>query len=166
MAPPPASDAVIAEIRTNIVFEKLIVSVLTVAGIAGAAHFIFGVLWRASAIGLSPGGGAAAMIAALSYAAFFFIAGFAVSLTVGIPLFRALEKAKIRKAWPYVAAASAASFLISALAGEAPSVEEPGRLLNLIPGVAAAVLFARKMRPFWSAADRSDEAPPGNSRLN
>lgn len=166
-APPQlGDDRVIASIRANIVFEKLIVSVLTVAGAAGLAHFVIGLVWRASSSAMSVGGAAAALVAAISFAFLFFLAGFAASLAIGIPLFRALEKAKIRLVAPYAFAAFAVSLVIMIAAGSAPSFEAPARALYLVPGVAAAVLFGRKMRPFWIAADRADAAAPGVTRIH
>lgn len=160
------NDRVIASIRANIVFEKLIVSVLTVAGIAGTAYLLIGLGWRASVGGLSVGAAAAAVIDAVRFAFVFFLAGFAASLAIGIPLFRWLERAKIRRVAPYALAAFAVSFAFLAAAGAAPSFEAPARALYLFPGVAAALLFGRKMRPFWIAADRADAAAPGVIRLN
>lgn len=160
------NDRVVAAIRANIVFEKLIVSVLTVAGVSGLAHFLIGLLWRASSSAITLGGAAAALLAAVSFTFLFFLAGFAASLAIGIPLFRALEKAKIRLVMPYALAAFAVSFVILIAAGSAPSFEAPARALYLVPGVAAAVLFGRKMRPFWIAADRADAAAPSVTRIH
>ncbi|MCB2096956.1 MAG: hypothetical protein KDE05_04935, partial [Parvularculaceae bacterium] len=55
---PPAQDeaGVIAEIRTNVVFEKMIASVLTVAGFSAAAHFLIALALRLSANALSLAG--------------------------------------------------------------------------------------------------------------
>lgn len=160
------NERVLASIRTNIVFEKLIVSVLTVAGVAGAAHFIIGLLARFSGGSFSLEGLVAVLLAAAGFSVFFFIAGFAVSLAIGIPMFRALEKAKLRKTWPYAAAAALCSLAILSAAGAAPSFEAPWRAVYLVPGLAAALLFGRKMRPFWLAAERSDEASPPVTRLH
>ncbi len=154
------NDTGIASIRANVVFEKLIVSVLIVSGVAGLAHLLIGVVWRASSLGLTIGGAGAALAAAVGFAFIFFLAGFATSLAVGIPLFRALEKAKIRKIWPYALAAFAVGLIVLIAAGAAPSFEAPARALYLVPGIAAAVLFGRKMRSFWIAADRADAAAP------
>ncbi len=154
------NDRVIASIRINMVFEKLIVSVLAVAGVAGIAHLLAGVVSRAIAGFFSLEGLVNAALAAVGFSFFIFVAGFAASLSVGIPMFRALEKAKFRKAWPYIIAAAAFSLIVLAAVGAAPSFEAPWRIIYLVPGVAAALLFGRKMRPFWLAADRSDAAAP------
>ena len=158
---PPAQDeaGVIAEIRTNVVFEKMIASVLTVAGFSAAAHFLIALALRLSANALSLAGLGSLVMNAILFAAFFFLAGFAASVAIGIPLFKALEKAKLRKSWPYGLAALVVSFLILAAAGAPPSVEAPQRALFLLPGLVAAILFARRMKPFWNAASRREEEP-------
>ncbi len=160
--PPTAAsnDAVIASIRANIVFEKMIVSVLTVAAVAGLGHFLIGLGGRIIGGALSPGGAMKALFDAIGFSSLFFLAGFATAAAVGIPLFRRLEHAKIRKTWPFVLAGLVVSLIILAAIGVSPSVEAPARALYLVPGIAAALLFGRKMRPFWRAADRADAAAP------
>lgn len=154
------NDRLIASIRANIVFERMIVSVLTVAVLAGVARLFIGVVPRAFSTGLTFSAAGTALFEAVGYAFMVFLAGFAAALAVGIPLFRALEKAKVRKTWPFALAAFAVSLAILAAAGLAPSFEAPARALHLVPGVAAALLFGRRMRSLWVAADRSDAAAP------
>jgi hypothetical protein len=158
LAPQDRGDPVMAQVRANIVFEKMIVSVLTVAVIAGAAHFVFEVATRLFGGALSLAGVGGALFGAISFVFLFFLAGFAASLAIGIPLFKSLERAKLRKSWPFAFAAFAVSLGVLAAAGLAPSFDAPARALYLAPGLAAAFLFARKMQPLWRAADRADEA--------
>lgn len=146
-----ANDAVVAQIRANVVFENMIVSVLIIAALSAAAHFAIGLAARALEGALSFGGAASAFFAAIGFASLFFLGGFASALAFGIPLFRALERAKIRKAWPFALAALAVGFVVLAAMDLAPTVEAPARALYLLPGLAAALLFARKMRAFWRA---------------
>jgi len=160
------NDRVIASIRTNIVFEKMIASVVTAAALSGLAHFVIALGMRIAAGALSLGGFGNALYASLSFVMLFFLGGFATSLAIGIPMFRMMERAKLRAAWPYCLAALAASFIVLAASGMTPSVEAPANALFLIPGLAAAVLFTRKMRPFWLAAARADETSPAIVRLN
>lgn len=151
--PAPPDDPVVAAIRTNIVFEKMIVSVLTVAGAAGAAHLAISLAVGGFSIGaLGP-----SFLRAATFTLLFFFTAFAAAVAVGVPLFLQLEKRKLRAAWPYAAAAALVGLLVLSAAGAAPGFEEPWRALYLAPGVAAAVLFARKMRPFWEAARRAEE---------
>lgn len=153
-------DPVVSQIRANIVFENMIVSVLTIAGAAGSAHFLIGVGMRASEGSLSFGAAGGAFVAAIGFAFLFFVAGFAASLAIGIPLFRALERAKFRRVWPYCLAATAVSMAVLAAAGAAPSFGAPSRALYLVPGIAAALVFGRRMRPFWIAAERAQGVAP------
>lgn len=158
-APPSGDDPVIASIRNNIVFEKLIVSVLIVAGASAVAHFVIALAVSSASNALTIGAAGTALFNAIGFSCLFFLAGFASALAVGIPLFRLMERAKIRDARPYLAASTVVSLLILAALGTAPSFEAPARLLYVAPGLAASLLFARKMQPFWRAAERA-EAPP------
>ncbi|MCB2112480.1 MAG: hypothetical protein KDD85_02910 [Parvularculaceae bacterium] len=152
----PDEENLFAEIRANIVFEKMIVSILIATGLSAAAHFLLALAVRISAGGISIEAIGSLILNAIFFAAFFFLAGFAASVAIGIPLFKILEKSKFQKAWPYCAAALAVSFLILLAAGSPPSIEAPWRVLLLAPGLAAALLFARRMRPFWEAAARRE----------
>lgn len=156
----PSDLRVFSLIRANIVFEKMIVSVLIVAVISGAGHALIGLGERLSAGILSLAGVGSATFNAISFVFLFFLAGFAASVAVGIPLFHLTERAKVRKSWPFVLAAVVVSYIFALAIGLAPSVEAPWRSLYLVPGLAAAVLFGRKMRPFWRAADRADDTGP------
>jgi hypothetical protein len=157
--PAPNEDPVIASIKANIVFEKMIVSVLTATALAALIRF---------AVGAGVGGGiGAAAFGAATFALLFFFAAFAAAVAIGVPLYLRLEKAKLRKAWPYALAAGLVSLAVLAAAGAAPAFEAPWRALYLVPGVAAALLFARKMAPFWRAAERSETpSPPAIVRLH
>lgn len=156
--PAPPEDPVVASIRTNIVFEKMIVSVLTVTALAGAAHLLVGFGTSAAAGGFGLGALGASVIAAATFSLLFFFSAFGAAVGLGVPLFLQLEKRKVRKAWPYVVMAAVASFFMLAAFGAAPAFEAPERAIYLAPGVAAALLFARKMKPFWIAAERADAA--------
>jgi hypothetical protein len=159
-------ERIVHSIRANIVFEMMIVSVLTVAVAAGAIHFAINIAQRAAAGLLSFAGLANDLIAAVSYAVLFFLAGFAAGLVAGVPLFRFLERAKFRKIWPFVLGAAAIGVVILSAAGAAPSFDSPWRIAHLAPGVAAAWLFGRKLRPLWAAAERAEIEVPQISRLN
>jgi hypothetical protein len=152
--PAPTEDPVVSTIRTNIVFEKMILSVLTVSGVAGAAHWLIGFV--SGGFGLGAVG--SAFLGAATFMLLFFFTAFGGAVAVGVPLFLRLEKHKVRSAWPYVIAAFIVGLLVLSAAGAAPGFESPWRVLYLIPGIAAAILFARKMRPFWAAAERAEQA--------
>lgn len=149
--PAALEDPVVTSIKANIVFEKMIASVLVATALAGAIRLAVGLV----------GGLGTALLGAATFALLFFFAAFGASVAVGVPLYLQLEKAKLRKAWPYVLAAAVVSVALLASVGAAPSFEAPWRAFYLVPGVAAALLFSRKMRPFWLAAERSETASPG-----
>lgn len=146
--PAPPDDPVVASIKANIVFEKMIASALTATALAAAIRF---------AMGLG-GDIGAALLGAATFALLFFFAAFGASVAVGVPLYLQLERMKLRAAWPYALAAALVSIAILAAVGAAPAFEAPWRALYVAPGVIAALLFARKMRPFWRAAERAEAA--------
>lgn len=167
IVPAPPEDPVVASIKANIVFEKMIVSVLTVTGLAGAVHALIGVGAAIFGSTIDAGAIGAALFGAATFALLFFFAAFGAAVAVGVPLYLRLEKAGLRKAWPYALAAAAFGLALLAALGAAPGFEAPWRALYLVPGVAAAILFARKMRPFWQAAERAETAsPPAVVRLH
>lgn len=156
--PAPPEDPVVSSIKANIVFEKMIASILNATALAAAIEF---------AIGVSGGALGAAVLAAATFALLFFFAAFGSAVAVGVPLYLRLEKAKLRKAWPYALAALLVSLAILTALGAGPVFEAPWRALYLIPGVAAALLFARRMQPFWVAAERAETpSPPSVVRLH
>lgn len=161
MSLPPATDAerIAQSIRANVVFENLIVATLTVAALSGAAHFSLSLIVRAAGAGISPGGVVTALMGAFSFSAMFFLAGFAASAAIGIPLHLALERAKIRQIWPFALAAFAIGLAITSAVGLAPGFAAPWNALYLVPGLAVALLFGRKMRSLWRAAERAEQAP-------
>lgn len=150
----PPDEEVVAAIRANIVFEKMIVSVLTISASSGVAHWLIGL----AAGGFGPAALGSSFLSAATFTLIFFFTAFAGAVAVGVPLFLQLEKRKLRAAWPYGVAAFLLGLLILSAAGAAPAFEAPWRALYLVPGVAAALLFARKMKPFWAAAERAAEA--------
>lgn len=156
-APAPPEDPAVASIKATIVFEKMIASILAAAALAALIGF---------AVRIGGGLGAAALSGA-TFALLFFFAAFGSAVAVGVPLYLHLEKLKIRKAWPYALAAAIAGLGILSAMKAAPAFEAPWRALYIVPGVAAALLFARKMRPFWLAAERADApSPPAVLRLH
>jgi hypothetical protein len=152
--------AVVSDVRAEIAFENMIVSVLAGSAVAGVAHFTIAVGAHLVAGSFSLVAAGIALVAAVGFTFLFFIAGFGASLAIGVPLYRLLEKAKLRRAWPYCLVATATGLVIATAAGVAPTFEAPGRILYLVPGLAAALIFARKMRPFWAAIEREEREAP------
>lgn len=152
----PDPEDVLEQIRTNWAFEHLIVAVLTGAGVGGTLTF----LWTLAAAfsGASIGAVlASALTTGLLTAFLVFLIGFLSGVLVIAPLFRAMERMKRRSVWPYVAAflviAAAALALASGFRGPVgPNVAAP----VIISSIVIAVLFARRMRPLWRAAERAE----------
>lgn len=160
------NDKIIADIRSNAAFETMLDSIVTATALSAAAHLLIGLGWRGAGGLLTASGVLSAFLEAATFAVIFFLAGFAFSIVVGVPLYRALERAKLRRAAPYAGAAFAMGFIFLVLLGRAPTFDAPANALYLIPGVAAALLFARKMAPHWRAAARMEEVQPEIFRLH
>ncbi len=147
------------QIRTNWAFEHLIVAVLTGAGLAGMLTFAVAfatVLFSGGGLG---GAFAASFFQALVVTFLVFLIGFLSGVLIIGPLFRALEKQKRRTALPYVAAslaiAIAALALIANMRGVgALSVNIAAPVI--ISSVAIAVIFARRLKPLWDAAEKAE----------
>lgn len=154
MNPDPLS----TQIRANIAFEHMVVAVLIAAAASGGAVFVLAggeaiVSGRQIVPALF-----GAFYNAMQFAFVAFLIGFFSAVAVGLPLFLALEKIRLRKVWPYVAAGAAielvaAGFVLKRIpfAGDFLSFENAPLLL---PGVLAAAIFGRRMRPLWKAAER------------
>lgn len=155
-------DEASAEARADLVYQEMIFSVVIAALLAGVGALIAHAGPMAARGAASIPGVAEALVAALGYALMVFLAGFAISAALAMPLYRQLERMKARALWPFPALALLAALLILAAAGAGPSGAEPWRLIHLAPGAVASVLFVRKLRAIWSAADALEAAlgPP------
>lgn len=150
-----ANEALAEQIRANTAFEHIAVAVLAGAGVCGAAVFVL-------QLGLSISNGVSittaalsAIFAALVFALLFFLIGFAAGAIIVTPLFRLLENAKRRSGWPYAAAALGVAGASLIIAGALPGVEAPSvpSIVSVVgASIATAVIFARRMKPFWIAA--------------
>lgn len=151
------------QIRANVAFEHMVMAALIAAAASGGVVFvfqsadaIFSGRWTVSALF-----GAAYNAMLFSFVAF--LIGFFAVVAVGLPLFLMLERVKLRKVWPYAVAGAmieliAAGFVLKRI----PLVTDFASLENaplLIPGVLAALIFGRRMKPLWEAAARAETAP-------
>ncbi|MEZ5895466.1 MAG: hypothetical protein R3C51_03615 [Parvularculaceae bacterium] len=146
-----ADDRLIAQVRLNIAFEQLIVAALSSAAVSVACIVLFRIgaliwsgVWTVRATFM-------ALYYGISFGAIFFLLAFAAAALVGAPLFRALEKAKYRKLWPYYFAAVLAGFFCTSALGSPVSVERPANIFLMVPGLLMVAIFGRLIRPFWSA---------------
>lgn len=153
------------QLRGNLAFEHMVMSVLIAAAISAGAvllvaageHIMMGRPVLAAAGG--------AFFAALRFGAVAFIVGFFAAVSIGLPLHRALERAKIRSVWPYVAMGLLLELIAAGFAlKRTPVLDDFLAIENaplLLPGVLAALLFGRRMRPLWKAAERAEESSAG-----
>lgn len=162
---------VIDHIRLNIAFEQSVLSVLTGAAIGGAAIFVV------TLVGVILGGGlsipifVAIILRAVFVSFLIFLTGFIASAVVVAPMFMALEKRKQRNVWPYLMAAIVLAILVllltnNGLGGIADA--NPEVLVTIIaPAIIIALIFGRRMRPHWRAAEqRETEALTNVVRLH
>ncbi len=163
---------IIEEVRVNIAFEQMIVSVLTGAVICGALYFML-------TIAVAVFGGqfyfyflASEFFQALLYTFVIFLAGFFAAVVLVTPMFIALERMKYRRTWPYLFAAILFElFLYELFFKDFTAGQSLPFYLNLpmvAPGIVIALIFGSRMRATWRAASRAEENPPAGSmrRLN
>ena len=162
MSGPPDPQEIHSQIRANIAFEHMVMAVLTASAAGGALVFIVanGGAVAEGRWGLASFGGAA--IAAVYFSFTSFLVGFFASVIVGLPLFTATERAKLRRVWPFVAAGIAVEIVAAGfMFGRIPAPTDFASLETaplLLPGVLAALIFGRRMAPLWRAAERAETA--------
>ena len=153
----------ISQIRANLAFEHMVMAVL-IASAASAGALLFLLVGEALVIGGSLlrgiGGG---IYGAMRFSFISFLAGFFAVVCVGLPLHVTLEKMKLRKVWPYVVAGVAiervAAWFVLRRLPLATDFATPENFPLLLPGVIAALIFGRRMKPHWEAAERAESAP-------
>jgi len=156
------SDLLYARIRTRLVFEHLVTSVLFGALISASVYLLAFVSIDLITLKF----GFATLFSAIFYAVYFafivFLTGFLSAIVVGIPLFELLEKRKLRKAWPYFVAAVIVEVSFFALVtGKAPIIADLPLLTTvtvLAPGIIIITLFTRRMLPVWRQAEKAEQA--------
>ncbi|MEM8772519.1 MAG: hypothetical protein AAGD92_12795 [Pseudomonadota bacterium] len=149
----------IEQLRANIAFEHIAVSVLVGAGVAGALSFVANIALDAGLGGSVSILLATAFVRALITMFLVFLIGFFAGVAVMTPLFRAMEKAKRRSIPPYVAAAFAIALVALFLAGAFPGGSAPGPagwVASLAGAGAMVFVFAQRIRSLWAAADRAE----------
>ena len=147
------------QIRVNIAFEQMVVSVLTGAFVGGALTFLLNVA-GVFLDGFSFAALLTAILQTLLVAFVIFLVGFFSSVVIGAPLFVALEKRKRRNVWPYLAAAIAVAIISFAAAvrglPEARDFTLATCAAIFVPTLVFALMFARGMRPHWQAAELAE----------
>lgn len=151
------------ELNARAAFEAMLTATLTVAIAAMPIQFVIGViaaLFDGAALTRLP----AIAIGALSLGFAIFLGGFVAALAIGVPLFMALERMKLRRRIHYVLGGVLANAIVYlVLAGEPPSLRSPVEFLYLLPGAAIALLFVRKVGPLWRMAQAAPPASGGGT---
>ncbi|MEO1243936.1 MAG: hypothetical protein AAFX54_18660 [Pseudomonadota bacterium] len=159
-----------AEVRINVAFEQMVLSVLTGAFVGGAATLLFGLITSLATGAFSISVILSVLLNTLLVSFLIFLVGFFASLVIGAPLFSALERAKRRTLWPYLGVAlGVALIVLSFMQGGLPLVEDfsIGLILAVVlPAIVIAVTFARFMQPHWRAAERAEAAEDNILRLH
>lgn len=157
---PQPSDDVYSQIRANLAFEHMLVAMVIAAAASGAADLVYKLAEALIAGAFGLGALFFALWRGFAFACVSFLIGFFAIVVAGLPLFMALERIKLRKAWPYVAAAIVIELIVAGVfAGGVPMLADymkGGRWLFFLPGVLAAFLFGRSIRPLWRAAEREE----------
>ncbi len=154
-----ARDALVEQIRANVAFEHIVVSVLAGAGICGLLFMALqlGVLIIAGSISFSTL--LSTLFATVIFAFLFFLIGFAAGAAIVTPLFRMLEKSRRRSGWPYGAAAIGVAAISMIAATALPAAQAPGVAAItavFIATIFTSVIFARRMAPHWAAAEAEE----------
>jgi hypothetical protein len=159
----PAANEIYAQIRANVAFEHMVAAVLAGAALAGAGLLLVN---GASLLAKGAFGPAAALditVGALTAAFLTFLIGFFAAVLIGLPLFLALERAKLRSLWPYLLAALIVNYAaLALLTGEPDLVRAPAGAIALLPGLVIALIFGARIRPLWRAAAREEAEREAN----
>lgn len=162
MKPPSeisTNEALVEQIRANVAFEQIVVSVLAGAGVCSLAFLALriGALIVGGSFSMSTLLSAA--FAAIVFAFLFFLIGFAAGAAIVTPLFRMLENSRRRSGWPYGAAAIAVAVMSLIIAGALPAAQAPGAtaIISVIGAtIVTSIIFARLMAPHWAAAEAEE----------
>lgn len=160
-APSPTDGraALVEQIRANVAFEQIVVSVLAGAGICSLVFLALRVATLFIGGSFSMSTLLSAVFAAIVFAFLFFLIGFAAGAAIVTPLFRMLENSRRRSGWPYGAAAIAVAVLSLIIAGALPAAQAPGvtAIISVIGAtIVTSIIFARLMAPHWAAAEAEE----------
>lgn len=160
---PSAADgreALVQQIRANVAFEHIVVSVLAGAGICSFVFLTLRLIVLVAAGSFSVSTLLSAVFAAIIFAFLFFLIGFAAGAAIVTPLFLALEKSRRRSGWPYGAAAIGVATLSLVAASALPAAQAPSiAAIIAVMGatVMTSIIFARLMAPHWAAAQAEEQ---------
>ncbi len=151
--------ATIDQIRINVAFEEMVVSVLAGAGVGGALTFVLS-LARTLMGGFSFLNLTTLFLESLLVSILIFLIGFGASVIFGASLFAALEKRKRRNVWPYLGAATGVAIAVFVLLAigvpGAGTIDLKAFTAIFTPALVVAFVFARRMQPHWRAAEKAE----------
>jgi hypothetical protein len=164
LAPGPVDPAqVFAQVRANIAFEHMVMAMLIAAAVSGGALLVLNAVFLIAKGAASAAGFLSIAVDAVYFAFLTFLIGFLASVVIGLPLFLVLEKAKLRKAWPYLIATLVVQYAAYSIGrGQFLTFDDmalPAGAVLFLPGLVAALLFGARMRPVWLAAERAEKTP-------
>lgn len=169
--PASGDQAKLAEhVRMNVAFEQMVMSVLTGAVVGGGLSFVIGLAGAVLSATLSFSTLLSVLLNMVLTSFLIFLVGFFASVIVGAPLFVALENAKRRSLWPYLGASLAvAGIVFSILQGGLPVAADlnvDSFIALFLPACVIAIVFSRRMQPYWRAAKRAETVDTNIVRLN
>ena len=149
------------EVRMNVAFEQMVMSVLTGAVVGGGLSLVIGLAAAIFTSTISFATLLSVLLNMMLTSFLIFLVGFFASVIVGAPLFVALENAKRRSLWPYLGASMATALIVfSFLQGGLPVIAdlELGSIISIfLPAAIIAVVFVRRMQSYWRAAKQAEQ---------
>ncbi len=157
----------VEEIRANVAFEHLVAAIVSGAALAGAIFFVLDFAGLLFAGALSAPNLLALILKSFTLCIMVFLIGFLAGALIVTPMFKALEKAKRRTVWPYVAAATGVTGFSLIAVFSLPNAGAPDVALMIAviaAGLFIAFDFGRRMTPLWRAVERAEAQAVGNLR--
>ena len=163
----PHEQAIVDDVRMNVVFEQAILAGLAGAAVGGALRTLLetGVAISQSTplFGIIVG----FFLTLLQSSFLIFLGAFISAVAVVTPLFVALERMKLRQTWPFFVAAFAVVSLYLGLSKSRIdfffALEWRDVVTVIAPAILITWLFTQRLRPLWrAAATREERAPASN----
>ncbi len=157
----------VEEIRANVAFEHLVAAIVSGAALATAIFFVLGFAGLVFASALSAPNLLALILKSITLCIMVFLIGFLTGALIVTSLFKALEKAKRRSVWPYVAASIGVIGISLITLFSLPNAGAPDLALIIaviVAGLFIAFDFGRRMSPLWRASARAEEQAVGAVR--
>ncbi|NOX83772.1 MAG: hypothetical protein GXP06_12470 [Alphaproteobacteria bacterium] len=157
----------VEEIRANVAFEHLVAAIVSGAALAAAIFFVLDFAALVFAGALSAPNFLALILKSFTLCIMVFLIGFLAGALIVTRMFKALEKAKRRSVWPYLAASIGVTgfSLIMLFSLQNAGAPEMALIIAVIAaGLFIAFDFGRRMSPLWRAVERAEEQAVGTVR--